>query len=337
MHDTDDAGFADLAVHDTYPMELDIRTDTGYIDAKIRRTASWFPKFTHDAHQGDEAPGGPGRLRPFEFAVPGLGGASGLLLPGFGTSPAGGSFLGIDGLLGMVAGESPPFGGGASGDAVGGGNAASYRPDLEALMRLEEATIQLGYSGPAERSFATYLAFPDTSRLNIPLATGLGVASPLNVTYGNDFYTHHREHTYPDFHGDATVRINADPGNVMNATRHGSILVIEPDGNFGPMLHIGINGDRFPSAMGVMGDCTSGCKFNVGWGGIHVTGYNQWGGQAHFYSGEQEEPPPPQRRLQSDEGSHWDWLVVAALVAFGVLAYRLLGNRMQYGVWSLGG
>ena len=177
MYDVDDVGFADLAVHDTYPMELDIQTDTGYIDAKIRRTASWFPKFTHDAHVGEEGFGAPDKLLPFDLLTPAVSKFTDLFGPT--VTPVNPLFD----LFGLFTETTTVL------DDATANNTGTRSEDLEALMRLVEATKELGYgyAGPAEVSVASYLAYPDTSRLNMPLATGLTSPSPLNVTYGNDF------------------------------------------------------------------------------------------------------------------------------------------------------
>ena len=347
LYDTNnDLGFADLAIHDTYVMDQDIETDSGYIETKIRRTASWFPKFTHDAHNGTDSAGGPDKIMPYELLSP-LADVVGNL---FGSTDAfiqdrqlpldNHTLSFIDMLYFFVKttdGINDPLSDGMNNNDQ---NDTSFviptpqrRADLEILMMYVNATKELGYSGPAELSTASYWAYPDTSRMNMPLSIGLSAPSPLNITYGNNHYQHIRSHTMPGFDGNTTVIINSDHNNIMNATRHGSTLLIHADRNFGPILFVELNDANFTAPLGILqGRCAVGCAINVGHGEINVTGYNQWGGTSHFYSQAQ---PIPEKVYVMNIIDYDEIFLVIGIVIFGLILHRLVKNRLELGIWTL--
>ena len=323
MYDLDDVGFADLAVYDTYPMELDIQTESGYIDSKIRRTSSWFPKFTHDAHIGEEGPGAPDKVNPSELLAPVADQITGLFGPSL-APPDDGALQGLFDLFGFFT-ETTSLSEPLSDDPP------ARNADIEALMRLVNATAELGYSGPSDLALASYWAYPDTARQNVPLATGLTAPSPLNVTYGNEFNSYNKSLAMPSFEGNVVIQINSDQNNVMNATRHDEVLVIYHDDNFGPILYVEINGDQFPTPVGLEGRCVAGCAVNVGWGSVTAIGYNQWNGTTHFYS-EAQVPPPP---YEPEEVDYNEVFLVIAIVVVGIILAKLINNRVDHGIWSL--
>lgn len=346
LHDTADPGFADLAVHDTYPMALDMRTESGYIDAKVRRTASLFVKYGHDAHLGEEAPGGPGPLLPFMLALPGTGEPSFLFgqstSPGItGPNPAD---AGLEGLFGFVS-QVERLGNALSGvlpDGLGravpegfwfDGNTALPRPDIEALKLYQNMSRELGYGGLAGMAEGAYVAFPDTSRINFPLSYGLAVLSPLNVTLGTDSYVQSIDHRFGLTEGGLNITINTDKDNVLLAERNNGILSISYDENFGAMLNVAVAGSNHGSPAGSVGACAWGCDMYVGRGSLDVTAYNKWGGEAHYDEGELERPPPPTVAIHETTYDEWFW--VLALAILGMLAYRLANNRLANGVWSV--
>ncbi len=345
LHDTGDAGFADLAVHDTYPMGLDIQAETGYIDAKVRRTASLFTTFSHDAHQGDEAPGGPGPLLPPVLSLPGINETSTLfgpvISPGVtGPNPTETGLSGLFGFLSQVVGITEtmsdvlpdeidrivPEGFKPDGNAT-----ALPRPDIKALMAFQNMSRELGYAGLAEVTEGTYMAYPDTSRMNFPLSYGLTMPSPLNVTLGTDFYSQNIDHRLGVTEGGLNITINTDKDNVLLAERTGDVLSISYDENFGAMLGVVIDGSNHGKPAGSIGACAWGCDIYVGWGSLDVTAYNKWGGEAKYFAEELEEPPP----AAIPDTTYDEWLWVLALVAFGILAYRLVHNRLANGIWSI--
>ena len=329
LYDTDDIGFADLAVHDTYPMELDIETDSGLIDTKIRRTASWFPKFTHDAHVGPEGPGAPLKLDPSDLVVPIVDGLNSF--SEFGKVQSDSEIVsGIVGFFGFIT-QTTTFGDVFDENMTDVGSIAN-RTDLSELMKLVNATQELGYGGPEEVSIASYYAYPDTSRLNMPLNTGFEIgSSPVNVTYGNGFYSHFMNHVKPVFEGHTTLLINSALDNVLNVTRHGDVAMIWPTENFGPVLAIELNSTSFPIQTGFEGQCITGCAVPVGWGDVDIKAHNQWGGQANYHSPAQEKPPP-----REEEPVDYDmWFLLAGIVAMVALIGRLVKNRLERGVWSI--
>lgn len=329
LYDTDDIGFADLAVHDTYPMELDIETGSGLIDTKIRRTASWFPKFTHDAHVGPEGPGAPLKLDPSDLVVPIVDGLNSF--SEFGKVQSDSEIVsGIVGFFGFIT-QTTTFGDVFDENMTDVGSIAN-RTDLSELMKLVNATQELGYGGPEEVSIASYYAYPDTSRLNMPLNTGFEIgSSPVNVTYGNGFYSHFMDHVKPVFEGHTTLLINSALDNVLNVTRHGDVAMIWPTENFGPVLAIELNSTSFPIQSGFEGQCITGCAVPVGWGDVDIKAHNQWGGQANYHSPAQEKPPS-----REEEPVNYDmWFLLAGIVAMVVLIGRLIKNRLERGVWSI--
>ena len=365
LYDTGDAGFADLAIHDAYPMGLEIHTDTGAIDAKIRRTASLFPKFSHAAHVGPETPGGPGRLVPYWLGLPDVGDLAGMLsgLSGL-AAPAGneaGSFqpggivpnpAGIEGwdVLDLLAQFAPPGrkaapeGAAPEEDMLGGiaggivpeglrmnGTAPETRPDIEALMGFQGVSEEFGYGGLAEQAAETYMAFPDTARMNFPLSHGLAVLTPLNVTLFTDTYAQGMNHRFSDLEGSVEVVINTDTDNVLLAERDGGTLMITRDENFGTMIRLRVDGSGLGGPRVADGSCLAGCTLHVGWGSLDVAAYNKWGGEAHYTSGELDAPG----RAALPEPARLEWAAVLVLVPLGILAQRIIGNRLSYGVWSV--
>ena len=211
------------------------------------------------------------------------------------------------------------------------GNVTLPRPDIEALMLFQNMSRELGYGGLAEVTEGTYMAYPDTSRMNFPLSYGLTVPSPLNVTLGTDFYSQNIDHRFGVTEGNLNITINTDKDNVLLAERTDGVLSISYDENFGAMLGVVIDGSNHGRQAGSIAACAWGCDMYVGWGSLDVTAYNKWGGEAHYYAEELEEPPP----AVIPETTHDEWLWVLGLVAFGILMYRLVHNKLVNDIWSV--
>ena len=121
---------------------------------------------------------------------------------------------------------------------------------------------------------------PETLRLDAPYDLGLSVLAPtLLVITTSDGVEHHVGHKYYSFGGRETITMNTKKDNAATIERKDGMMVIGQPENFGIIKRVEINGAE------LMHPCPVGCAVPLlSAAPVHVTLYNEWGGQAHGMS-----------------------------------------------------
>ena len=300
MHDTNnDHTFADAVVSDTYSMHQEWQSNTGLLNATVLRTSMLFDDFTVSPQMIKE-------YRQYINAF--WGGDENQTAAQASEIPRQNQTAEPPPTMPWEPLFAPPSPFDAAQNITGSGaycNAAKNNGNnSQPLSGINDTqTILQLYAANDLESF----------RLNLPYHMGLGVPSPttlyVSVNNGSERALGSK---YYAFGGLENMTINIRKDNTATVERDfGRLIIFQPE-NFGMVKKVKINN---ADTMDLQ-NCAVGCTVLTHYIDVpvHVTLYNEWGGEAHAYIKAPAAPAKPAAEQPK-------WWIVATIAAGLALLY----------------